>query len=130
MRVLNSYMEQIFCGWMRTEPDDGEKIRDPINGRYSSTAGYVPVYTKLNENAPAENRTRGPTMATLDFTTKPLVPDADQTKLSSLYINVVYCKLWCGKMKVWKEEMIDDRGPQALCYRNVWYLVVYHDCHR
>ena len=24
--------------------------------------------------APAENRTRGPTMATLDFTTKPLVP--------------------------------------------------------
>jgi hypothetical protein len=25
------------------------------------------------KNAPAENRTRGPTMATLDFTTKPLV---------------------------------------------------------
>ncbi len=26
----------------------------------------------LNKFAPAENRTRGPTMATLDFTTKPL----------------------------------------------------------
>jgi hypothetical protein len=28
---------------------------------------------KVNFDAPAENRTRGPTMATSDFTTKPLV---------------------------------------------------------
>ena len=34
----------------------------------------------LDSDAPAENRTRGPTMATLDFTTKPLVLDARPCK--------------------------------------------------
>ena len=38
------------------------------------------------ENAPAENRTRGPTMATLDFTTKPLarasIQDASRLTIS------------------------------------------------
>ena len=37
--------------------------------------------------APAENRTRGPTMATLDFTTKPLarasIQDASRLTISS-----------------------------------------------
>ena len=35
---------------------------------------------KTKSNAPAENRTRGPTMATLDFTTKPLALDARPCK--------------------------------------------------
>ena len=30
----------------------------------------------MADGAPAENRTRGPTMATLDFTTKPLALDS------------------------------------------------------
>ena len=32
----------------------------------------VDVIKRQKARAPAENRTRGPTMATLDFTTKPL----------------------------------------------------------
>jgi hypothetical protein len=34
--------------------------------------GEQEVYQDEKIHAPAENRTRGPTMATLDFTTKPL----------------------------------------------------------
>jgi hypothetical protein len=32
---------------------------------------------KITFHAPAENRTRGPTMGMLDFTTKPLARDAN-----------------------------------------------------
>jgi hypothetical protein len=35
-------------------------------------AENVSDFAKMFIHAPAENRTRGPTMATLDFTTKPL----------------------------------------------------------
>ena len=34
--------------------------------------GYTNIVMQAKENAPAENRTRGRTMATFDFTTKPL----------------------------------------------------------
>jgi hypothetical protein len=43
-------------------------IYSVIYGQYSEG-----MRSKLNYDAPAENRTRGPTMATSDFTTKPLV---------------------------------------------------------
>ena len=33
---------------------------------------YTNIVMQAKENAPAENRTRGRTMATFDFTTKPL----------------------------------------------------------
>ena len=37
--------------------------------------------------APAENRTRGPTMATSDFTTKPLALDVQNFKIHNYIIS-------------------------------------------
>ena len=52
-------------------------IADFIQGRFSYTQ-YAKeknnrMWVPQQKSAPAENRTRGPTMATSDFTTKPLV---------------------------------------------------------
>ena len=44
----------------------------------------ITTYTNSDIPAPAENRTRGPTMATLDFTTKPLAL-AEPTKQTSIH---------------------------------------------
>ena len=50
------------------------------------------ITTYTNSDAPAGNRTRGPTMATLDFTTKPLAL-AEFSK-NSFYSNVDKITLW------------------------------------
>ena len=47
----------------------------------------------LSTHAPAGNRTRGPTMATLDFTTKPLMLATPNWKFSIL-ISVNYFRMW------------------------------------
>ena len=46
--------------------------------------GELKPKTEQKVIAPAENRTRGPTMATLDFTTKPLALDVTKSTTSYL----------------------------------------------
>jgi hypothetical protein len=50
------------------EPDE----RPEDDGGGAAAARSIGTIECETKNAPAENRTRGPTMATLDFTTKPL----------------------------------------------------------
>ena len=52
---------------------------DPLGTRPMDSWNFLELQKRKNmakiaKNAPAGNRTRGPTMATLDFATKPLVP--------------------------------------------------------
>jgi hypothetical protein len=62
----------------------------------------------MKSNAPTENRTRGPTMATLDFTTKPLVLFADSFRMM-MSSSLAY-------MFVVPKEIRNLLGPRAACF--------------
>ena len=56
----------------RQEPPATRRQNLPIPPTRPYSTKATPLMPKQKESAPAVNRTRGPTMATLDFTTKPL----------------------------------------------------------
>ena len=70
--MLQGYVEREKCGRSTKSSDAWSEYYYMIKINANPCSRRMEDGKTKRECAPAENRTRGPTMATLDFTTKPL----------------------------------------------------------
>eukprot|EP00984_Skeletonema_dohrnii_P008372 scaffold3068_cov77-Skeletonema_dohrnii-CCMP3373.AAC.3 len=80
--TFKMYRRKLSCfDWWKSDP----RLLQVPSKEDKSNKRMIKKF-KTKSNAPAENRTRGPTMATLDFTTKPLALAEDKPNIWLLLV--------------------------------------------